>query len=507
MKLSRSKRNLSGFESLDERLLMTVALFVEASVEQTDNSVSVIAGSTVQNNKIDLVLGTDEHVLTFNDEEYRFNADEVDEFFINSDLYPDPWKFRRTDQVNVTATELDDQITWDGETLTIRSAKYSVQVTSTDTVRVAGGQGFDVAKIYDTDGNDELYMHSHFTALKTSENKVFKVSGAERVHAFAKNGGYDRVSFYDTAGDDRFVGKQNFAYMNGDGFSNYANGFDRYDAHHRQGGHDEAILYDSDGDDTLKASPDQVVFNVGDTVLVTHNYRVTRAIASEGDDKAFLEGEHQIRDVFVWEPESAFLFTTGEPIPRRTGDNRELLPRDPVSNFAVGFDLVRATGSDTVDRADLRGSDKDDTLQGASSWTTLTTPLSKGQTKDFAIVRAFGRGGNDSARLRNNSGWDAEYVDKGDFAYLKGHQPGGVTASIPISFFPGPSYLIYVREFEVVTAELSQFPVPIELNPLPISPKACDWTKDCGFHVVSHELEIELPEIDPGVFALISEDG
>ena len=60
--------------------------------------------------------------------------------------------------------------------------------------------------------------------------------------------------FYDSVGNDIFVGRADESYLRGNGFYNYAKGFDAVNAYATAGGYDQAYLYDSAGNDTLYGS-------------------------------------------------------------------------------------------------------------------------------------------------------------------------------------------------------------------------------------------------------------
>ena len=67
----------------------------------------------------------------------------------------------------------------------------------------------------------------------------------------ATAGGTDQALLFDSPDDDKFVNRPTYAYLEGPGFDNYAQGFDKISAYSREGGTDVALLWDSVGDDTL----------------------------------------------------------------------------------------------------------------------------------------------------------------------------------------------------------------------------------------------------------------
>ena len=221
----------------------------------------------------------------------------------------------------------------------------------------------------------------------------------------AENGGSDQVNFFDTSGDDVFVARTSFAYLVGDGFWNYARGFENVDAFSELGGFDQAWLFDSNGDDTLTAADGDVTLAHEDgTTFTSHGFSLTRGMASNGNDTATLTGQENIAEQFVWSPETSQLSTSGA---------------DSVTYIAEGFDSLSVTGGDAEDRADLRGSESDDTVIMLPNATELTTPTADVIAIDFGFVVARGNGGEDFAHIQD-SRFNDNIVTKADYAYIQG---------------------------------------------------------------------------------------
>ena len=418
----RMSRHLD-FEALGSRLALSASPTLVDTAEgegetfvmqQVGDRLFVIGNDA--DNLIDIVLGEQSHVLTVDGEQHEFAADEVREFLLAGR--------RGNDEIQVLATGQDDRVVIDGDEAVLQSDTYRVLVEDTEIVRLLGNTGDDRAVIHDSSGDDELHLHSTFATFVADGRVTMRVSGFERVEAFAEAGGADLANFYDSAEDDRFVAKPGFSYMVGTTFWNYAKGFEHVEGFYRTGGNDQALFYDSPGDDRLTATPTEVVFLVDQVTLTAHDFPVTRTFASTGNDTGTLTGQDFVADILVWDPESAFLRTTGivDSSYAPTEVPQDLVPRI-ATNFAVGFDRLEALGVDPSDRAELKGSNDADQYVALPEIVELTTPFSTVEATNFGLVRAFGQGGDDHAHLQDSPA-DDRYYGKADFGFMSG--PGFV---------------------------------------------------------------------------------
>ena len=432
MQLRRSRLHL---ETLSARLLMaadTVA-HADASGEPEDyivqsvGSIAFVIGTDVDDT-ISLVLGEEQHQLTINGSDHQFDPAVIDQIVI-SGMSSD------NDQVTIVPTSDDARVEILDDELEIITEHYAVRVQQSESVTVneLGGPQ-DSLRIYDSAGDDTVFLDPSFTSYTNSHGETYVVRGAERTEAYADKGGTDQALFLDSVADDRFVGRHEFSYLEGDGFSNYARGFEEVDARHQAGGNDEARLFGSDADDRVTARPNLVVMEAdiaGNTTTITASFfNTTRSFAGEGNDVATLIGQDLVSDRFVWTPESSYLYTTGI---EDLGDSERppIFTPSVASNVAVGFDTVHAVGSDDSDRAELMGSEEADQLVGLPEVVMLATPSATVNAQDFRIVRSFGLGGANEAYLEDSPDNDT-FISNESFAYLE-----------------GTDYLNYVADFEL----------------------------------------------------------
>lgn len=440
-------RRRLAVEKLDQRVVLAAnsGVLAEGAMIQQQGTTVFVSGSA-GNDFARIEMNADEYFVSINGDRQTFSPDDVDEVVLIG--------LDGCDEVAVIGGDLDDTIEVLADEVELKSEDYVVRVRQAEIVRIMGGGGTNTARISDSSGDDQLYMHRNSSTFVNGDGDIFVVSDTQRVEAFAQNGGRDTVNFYDTVADDSFVAKTNFAYMIGDGFWNYAKGFERIDAISRNGGRDQARLFDSSGDDLLVARPHEVVFEAGRAVMSTRGYFTTRTIAeSGGSDTAMLHGQDSVEDRFVWQDNSSYMFSTGVVDPGAT-----LAAPITSSNLAIGFDHIEAFGGGPNDRAELRGSAGDDEVIGLPEVVHMQTPTADVEAWDFRIVRSLGRGGNDRAQLQDSE-FNDTYVSNSRFAYLEGRDYLNYVSGFSIDVFalnagedhahaqdyigPGRDYLIF----------------------------------------------------------------
>lgn len=120
------------------------------------------------------------------------------------------------------------------------------------TIEIVASEGFDAARLYDSEGNDEAVIAAAESTI-SGPDYARQVRGFDRVVAYSQEGGLDVASLYDTPGNDSFVAQVGAATLVGDEFLGYAYGFGDVRVHATAGGIDTATLYDSTGADELRS--------------------------------------------------------------------------------------------------------------------------------------------------------------------------------------------------------------------------------------------------------------
>jgi hypothetical protein len=163
------------------------------------------------------------------------------------------------------------------------------QASGVETIDVAGGEGLDTARMYDSAGDDLLVTHPDSSTLSGSGFSN-SVTGFQRVYAYATAGGNDTARMHDSADSDQFYGRADFSLLRGSDFYNVASGFDRVLAYSNTGaGSDTAWLYDSEGNDRLDFHADHSVLRgVGFYNEASGFDRVYAFATRGGNDQAWI---------------------------------------------------------------------------------------------------------------------------------------------------------------------------------------------------------------------------
>ncbi len=291
-----------------------------------------------------------------------------------------------------------------------RFARVDALATSGD----AGGSG-DQAYFYDSAGNDSFFAHP--THAYMSGNQFYNYSeGFDRAIAIATagdaGGSGDQAYLYDSAGNDTLNSLPGYSYLTGPGYYSYAQGFDRVIAFARAGSADArgdwAYLYDSAGDDTLNARPEYAYlsgtgfFNYAEgfgTVL-------TYSTNTSSFDRAYL---------YDSAGDDVFTGTTAHGVMRGTN----------FVNLVAGFDEVIADSrSGGTDIARLYDSAGNDVFVATPTAASLTTPTYRQSAVGFERVTGFATAGNsggigDQANLYDSPGNDILNA-RPEYAYITG---------------------------------------------------------------------------------------
>lgn len=403
----RKRRRKMIFESLNDRIALSANSIANmddgasgegetAAITQDGSQLSIIGSDNADT--INVELGASMYQVTVNGDTTQYNVDAVDQIVIEGD--------GGADSLTITASDLDNRVELKDDTFTVTNSSLTVSVTEVESIVTTAGSGTNRAFLFDTSGDDVLTLRPDEATLVDGNGNSYMVNGFDRVIAISENGGSDQANFYDTSGDDIFVAKESFSYLVGTGFWNYARGFNKVDAFSEQGGFDQAWLFDSTGDDTLTAADGDVTLTHADgTVFASHDFSLTRGMASNGNDTATMTGQDNVAERFVWSPETSQLSTSGA---------------DSMTYIAEGFDSISVTASDASDRADLRGSESDDTVIMLPEATQLTTPNAEIVAIGFGSVVARGNGGDGDFAHIEDSRFNDNIVTKARYAYMQG---------------------------------------------------------------------------------------
>ncbi|MEE8450746.1 MAG: Ig-like domain-containing protein, partial [Thermoguttaceae bacterium] len=220
---------------------------------------------------------SDPIVITINGVDYIINPGEITSFEIDGD--------EGHDRVIIRGSVGDDVVRMLPNAATVVGPGYRVDVVNTAEITVFGNGGNDRAYFYDSAGNDRFYGKETVSWL-TGDGFTNTVRDFDRVDAYATAGGNDRAFLYDSAGNDRFYGRQTMSWITGEGFLNVARSFDQVNAYATAGGDDRAYLYDSALNDFLEASGSYATMHLAESCISAFSFARVYAFSIAGGQDA-----------------------------------------------------------------------------------------------------------------------------------------------------------------------------------------------------------------------------
>jgi len=148
-------------------------------------------------------------------------------------------------------------------------------------IRFVGSGGNDRVTMFDSVGNDTFEASASQATLRGT-GFTFVAEQVPNVFAHGTAGGLDTAYLYDSAGDDTLAIRHQFTSLRGENMFRLAYGFERVYAFAGSGGHNQAFLYDSPGNDTLSASASAAWISGQDYYAGARGFDSIRAESSAG---------------------------------------------------------------------------------------------------------------------------------------------------------------------------------------------------------------------------------
>ncbi len=199
-----------------------------------------------------------------------------------------------------------------------------IELRGFENVSFVSGGGLDRVTMYDSDGDDVLRSNEH-SAQFSGRGFDYQLEGVNKLYVYATSGGNDTAHLSDSVHDDQLVIRPQFSSMRGGDQFQAAFGFERVFAYAEAGGHDTADLGDSSGDDVMSiAQTRSLISGVGYRASAS-GFEDVVATASRG-------GEDTVR-IYVDSPDGSW--HTSESLTQWTG-------ADGTSRIARGFERSEA---------------------------------------------------------------------------------------------------------------------------------------------------------------------
>jgi beta propeller repeat protein len=321
------------------------------------------------------------------------------------------------DTVTLTDSPDADKFTSAGEqgqrTVSLASGSYTISANRFDRAWVTSTRGGrDVAKLYDTAGDDLLEMSPTLTTL-TGAGVDDRVAGFYTVSCIARSGGNDAAVLHDSVNADTLVRNDSHVTLtDGKTYALENAGFDLVDVYSSKQADDVARFYDSARTDTFVAKPTLALLTDGaydettDSVagssyqVRAHDFRSVFAISThDGADKALLYDSAET-DTFVATPDHATMSSTSTT--------------SPYYNRAIGFkDVTGIAGkgypAGSPDVASLYGSAGSDSFVATPTSASMSDGAYVLKARNFRVVTGYAVSGGttqDTAYLTGSANDD-----------------------------------------------------------------------------------------------------
>lgn len=163
----------------------------------------------------------------------------------------------------------------------LQNTRLSATFNDFQTIRYVGTGGNERVTMFDSPGND-TFESSHQESTLRGSGFTFVAQNVTNVFAHGTAGGLDTAFLYDSPGNDTLAIRHQFTSLRGENMFRLAYGFERVYAFATAGGYDQAFLYDSPGDDTLSASESAAWISGRDYYAGARGFDSIRAEANAG---------------------------------------------------------------------------------------------------------------------------------------------------------------------------------------------------------------------------------
>ncbi|MEX2310727.1 MAG: S8 family serine peptidase [Pirellulales bacterium] len=372
-------------------------------VSRSGTTVNVVGTSTADT--ISVTAGPT-HQVSLNGVTYSFGSDVVNTINLDGG--------GGYDAIRLTGTSGNETAILRVGSAVFSGTGFSVSAINSESVSVYSGGGSDRVDFHDSAGDDRFRARAHLNdAYMSGDGYVHYSQGFSRANAFATAGGNDRADFYDSAGDDRFIARAHFddAYMFGTGYVHYSQGFSRANAFSTAGGNDRADFYDGAGDDRFiaRAHLDDAYMCGDGYVHYSQGFSRVNAFATAGgNDRAdFYDSAGDDRFIARAHLDDAYMYGDG------------------YVHYSQGFSRVNAFATaGGNDRADFYDGAGDDRFIARAEWKDayMSGVGYVHYSQGFSRANAFATaGGNDRADFYDSSG-DDRFIARAylDDAYMCG---------------------------------------------------------------------------------------
>ncbi|MEM7476204.1 MAG: dockerin type I domain-containing protein [Planctomycetota bacterium] len=211
-------------------------------VSLSPNGKTVYVAGTEDRDSFTVDASTSNYLLDVKGTSYSYDGNHVTRVFVDGG--------GERDTIDVyTSSDYDAAYLREDSANIYGDGGYSIFATTIENKTVYSNGGDDFARFFDSAGDDRYVAHPDSARLSLAGVYFSEVQDFAHADARATSGGADYAFFYDSAGNDQYRATPVYAYMTGDGYYNYANGFERNYGFAESGGNDTAFLIASSGAD------------------------------------------------------------------------------------------------------------------------------------------------------------------------------------------------------------------------------------------------------------------
>ncbi len=308
-----------------------------------------------------------------------------------------------SDTAVVTGSDDDENVTVYPDRAIVSGANHYIELRDVADTTIYAAGGYNLTTFYDSPGDDEFVGFPH-GGLMVGQDFRSIVVDSDEVTAFASAGGQDTVRLYDSWGDDMFVSTSNYGGMLGPGFAVHTQGFETVHAFATLGGYDTAKLYDSRGDDSFYANPTEATFYGNGFYRRGKLFEEVHAYSTAGGNDT--------ADFFGSEGDDEFYAS-----PIESGMSGE-----GYFNRVKNFETVTAyAGQGENDTATFFDSPANDLFVATPTYGGMSGPGFQNHALQFDSVHALSdAGGRDLAKLYDSPGDDLFEADATDAVLSNG---------------------------------------------------------------------------------------
>lgn len=379
------------------------------SIQESKFTSHIAFNGTSGNDLFDVSFSTTGATIVVNGRRFTLDASETRSIRLLGSFGQDTLKF--------TGSEFKEVIDLREKSARITGTWFEALPYGMETVQFVGGGNEDLARFYDTKGDDR-FVAEPFNATMSGSGYTNKVEGVHRIYAYMTEGfdtvsmvgktgraddftatpseakmygaeyylyasdfdtvsgkatdETDRAYLYGSIADDFLTANQSNATLKGSGFSLSANEFLYVNASAKEGGNDTATLTGSSGDDSLSSRPTEATLDMGKRRVLVQAFDRVEVMASSGNDTAYVYDSHY-NDTFIADALRATI--------------KNSVNETSMVNFERVYAFMDAGGEDI---ATLRGSDSIDTFKASPTQWTMEGGGIYMLGTGFTSVTAFG---------------------------------------------------------------------------------------------------------------------